>query len=75
MHGPLEPALEVLEGRLERAVHLEKERLRAERKHLKARLQEAYPSEAAWLTGIDEVTPAPHDILALSVIVPGRATR
>ncbi|MDZ7704225.1 MAG: helicase-related protein [Trueperaceae bacterium] len=61
-----------LDAQIEAAVEAEAERLREERRGLKARLLDAYPNEAGWLRGIDNVTPATHDVLALTVIVPAR---
>lgn len=43
-----------------------------ERKALKSSLLGVYPDEAAWLEGIDQVAPAAHDLIALTVFVPAR---
>jgi SNF2 family DNA or RNA helicase len=61
-----------LNALIEKAVRAEAERLRAERQQLRARLEEAYPSQSAWLIGIDAVEPATHDVLALTVVIPAR---
>ncbi len=54
------------------AVQRKGEELREERRKLRAKLEETYPSQSTWLEGIDEIHPAAHDILALSVVVPAR---
>ena len=54
------------------AIRDEADRLREERLQLRTRLEETYPSQSAWLQGIDEIAPAAHDVLALTVILARR---
>ena len=49
----------------------EARQLGAERAALKVSLLGAYPAEAEWLEGLDHVVPAAHDVLGLTVILPG----
>lgn len=66
-------ALPALQQKVNEAVKLEAARLIAERTALREHLAERY-SQAAWLKGVDAVTPAAHDIIALTVVVPARGS-
>ena len=57
---------------VEGAVHREGERIAAERRALRDHLAATYGEQPGWLDGIDQVKPAAHDIIALTVILPSR---
>lgn len=57
----------VIRERIEQEVNS----LTKERQALKASLLSVYPQQSAWLDGIDAITAAPHDLIALTLFMPG----
>ena len=57
---------------VERAVQQEAARVADERGKLREHLAATYAEQPNWLEGIDRVSPAAHDIIALTVILPAR---